>query len=87
MKEGLHLDGKGLRLLMSIDQINRGLRDLERLDFADSERHERLTARRDRAMRRARIHCQQAGISWEKFQGVLEEGRSERKARADREGG
>ena len=74
MKEGLHLDGNGLRLLMRLDQLAREIDNLERTGRGQSKRCAMLKAHRDRAACEAESHCRQAGIPWEKFQGVLEKG-------------
>ncbi len=83
MPEGLHLNGNGLRLLMDLDQLDREITSLERIGFGGTGRHATLWTRRERMTRTAEAHCHQAGISWEKFQGVLEKEKGGHDARAE----
>ena len=70
--EGLHLDNRGLNLLLELAQLEQEIKSTRKAALPFSEiRISRITARKVLARREAKSHCQQAGISWDDFQAAL----------------
>jgi len=69
--EGMRLDTKGLKLLRDLAELNRQIAYAKTLGSSGEKRCTELIARRVLTRREARSHCEQAGLSWEKFRARL----------------
>jgi hypothetical protein len=71
MPEGVHLDGRALKLLRELADLDVRIANAAEGGKKSEARWVRLTARRITTRRRAKKHCEQAGISWKRFDEAL----------------
>lgn len=70
----MHINGKGLRLLMELKQIGQRIKTMEDVGVGNSPQCASLRDERARMMITAEKHCAQAGIPWEQFKARLKKG-------------